>query len=877
VTAHLAAAYHHGVELLEREPLLASMHALLDEATAGAGRLALVSGEAGAGKSVLLRAFSDLVSRRATVMWGACDPLSSPRPLGPLLDIAPQLGGSVAGLLRSGVRDGAFEATLEELTARIRPVVLVFEDVHWADASTLDFLRFLGRRIDGTGVLMLVSYRDDQLDPADPLRLVLGDLTSTPAVRRMSVPSLSEQAVAELAAGSGLDVAALYKETGGNPFFVTELISSEGERLPATVSDAVLARVARLSTEAQATLQVAAVVGARIEPSLILRIAGARSMPLDECVSKGLLRFDPPNFAFRHELVRQAVLGGMAPRRLAELHAEVLGVLRELPVEPKPLARLADHAEQAGDGPATLEFATLAGDSAVALRSHREAAFQYGRALRFVDTASDEDRLALLEKRSYETYLTDQLPAAIDAGTQAVELARSLDLPLRLGSDLIRLSRLLWTAGLRTEAESAANEAMAVLDAQPRGRELAMAYAYRASLAMVAQQTELALTRGQQALELAEQLGERGIIGHALNTMGAARWFAGDPDGEALLLQALDIALGGNSEDDVARALTNLAGGAKSALEFAKARGYLDRGISYCVEHDLDSARMCLVSDRVTAVMEAGAWSEAFAEATDILQHLDMVRITRISAMAVVGQILARRGEPGMWELLDEAWAHAVRTQEVQFLGPVAIARAEARWLEGDLHLIAGEAAATLQLALEVEDRWSAGQLAVWLSRAGEPVNLTISVPTPFTLELQGDWRGASESWATLGFPYDAAVALAESPDEGDLRAAIAEFDRLGARPMLAIATARLRELGASNIPRGARASTRANPAGLTGRELEVLALLEEGLRNAEIADRLVLSEKTVAHHVSAVLAKLDVGSRGEAARKARDLLPAAT
>ena len=193
------------------------------------------------------------------------------------------------------------------------------------------------------------------------------------------------------------------------------MISSGGDRLPATVSDAVLARVARLSAEAQSTLQVAAVIGARIEPSLILKVPARASVPLDECVAKGLLRFDPPNFTFRHELVRQAVLAGIAPRRLAELHADVLAVLRDLPVEPKPLARLADHAEQAGDALAAVEFATAAGDSAVGLRARREAAFQYGRALRFAAGVSDEDRLALLEKRSYECYLTDQLPEAIDS------------------------------------------------------------------------------------------------------------------------------------------------------------------------------------------------------------------------------------------------------------------------------------------------------------------------------------------------------------------------------------------------------------------------------------------------------------------------------
>ena len=242
---HRQRSYHRRVELLERDELIASLQGLLGEAASGQGRLVLVSGEAGVGKSALLRHFADVASSRAPVLWGWCDPLSSPRPLGALVDISTQLSTEVAELLRAGDRDRAFDATLRELRARSGPSVVVLEDVHWADASTLDFLRFMGRRLGSARVLFIVSYRDDDLAVTDPLRLVLGDLSSASGVHRLHVPALSEDAVAELAAASDLDAEQLWRSTGGNSFLVVEVIAAAGD-LPASVSDAVTARVARL-------------------------------------------------------------------------------------------------------------------------------------------------------------------------------------------------------------------------------------------------------------------------------------------------------------------------------------------------------------------------------------------------------------------------------------------------------------------------------------------------------------------------------------------------------------------------------------------------------------------------------------------------------
>jgi AAA ATPase domain/Bacterial regulatory proteins, luxR family len=266
--------------LLERDACLDALDRALQDAASGAGRVALVSGEAGIGKTALVEWFAH--ERRGTVcvLWGACDALFTPRPLGPLHDMAAQMQGDVPAPLHSDAhRTAIFSAVLGALQEH--PAIAVLEDVHWADEATLDLLRFLGRRIAHTAALLVMTYRDDELGPRHPLRTVLGGLATSPATRRVPLLPLTETAVRTLVGELAIDAAALHRQTGGNPFFVTEVLASAGGSLPPSIRDAVLARVARLSLSAQAVVQAAAVIGPRSEAWVLAEVTGAEPATAD--------------------------------------------------------------------------------------------------------------------------------------------------------------------------------------------------------------------------------------------------------------------------------------------------------------------------------------------------------------------------------------------------------------------------------------------------------------------------------------------------------------------------------------------------------------------------------------------------------------------
>ena len=853
--------------LLERTPELDALgDALRAVRATRRGRLVVVGGEAGIGKTALVQAFC-LNIAAARVLTGACEALQTARPLGPLVDIASETGGELEWLVERG--SGPIEvlaALLGELRKR-PPNVVVIEDLNRADGATLDLVRLLARRIETVPALVVITYRDDEVGRTDPLRRVLGELPRT-SVDRLQLERLSEGAVDDLARPYEVDSAELHRVTGGNPFYVTEALAAGGTALPESVRDAVLARAARLPAGARALLDAVAIAPPRAELWLLEEIAAVELAFVEEGLTSGMLRVHRDGIAFRHEIERVAIEETLLPDRRHELHGRALRVLAG-PPRRADVARVAHHAEAAGDIRAVLEFAPAAAERAADFGAHGESAAQFARALRFADGLPGKERAHLLERRAYECYLIHAIDEAIAARRLALVEHRSRRDRLREGDTRRWLSRLAWFFGDGTGAEAEARAAIRLLEPLPSSPELAMAYSNMAQLRMLA--GDVAGTRewDARAIELAERLGYTDVLVHALNNVGSAELSGGSIDGAAKLERSLQLAADAGLEEHVARAHTNLAVGAIETREYALADRHLAAGIEYSAERDLDSWVVYMKGWRARADLEHGRWDEATAAASAVIERPRVPNASMIGPLVVLGRIRARRGDGDPWELLDRALVLAEATGELQRLGPVASARAEAHWLTCRPDLVGAETERALALATRNADAWAAGELVAWRHRAGIREELPTAVAGPYRLELAGEPEAAARLWAELGCPYDAALVRLESDCEEELRLGHDELQRLGARVTAAHAARLLRERGARDLRQGPRAPTRANPAGLTGRQLEVLGLLAEGLRNSQIADRLVLSPNTVDHHVSAVLRKLDVGTRTEAAAEA--------
>jgi len=832
------------------------------------GRVVLVAGEAGIGKTSLVREFCRGDAR--PVLWGACDAMRTPRPLGPLRDIAGQASAELTRLLAADEpRYAIFGAFLAELATR--DTIAVIEDVHWADEATLDLLIFTARRIAGTASVLIVTYREDEVSGAHPLLAVLGAFATDRSVRRVRLLPLSAAAVGMLAAPRGLDAATLHALTGGNPFYVTEVLAEPGRTVPGTVRDAVLSRAAGLSAaERDALCSVAIFPGGTVLP-----MVQGEPAAIDGCVAAGALTMDGRQIRFRHELARLAVEESIPPARKAELHALALADLSGQDTDP---AQLAFHAEEAGDGAAVLRHAPEAARRAAAVGARRQAADHYAQALRCAAGLSAAQRGELLEAYSEACAGANRGSTAIAASGQALDCWRQAGDEEREAALLARRSHYLWSNGENAAAHAATQAALALAGRLPPGRGLAAAYTWSAYLLMLARDIPAAIEAGGKAIALAEQLDEKSLLSRALNAVGTAYWFR-DPDAaEQMLARSLVAARQAGDDAAVASALANLGSGAGEIRRYETAERSLRDAIAWCTARDLEGSRRYAAAWLARCLFERGEWSLAAdmlgqavperAPAPDAAAEraveptVESADPGTIVALTVLGRLRTRRGDPGAAEALDRAWTLATATGDLQRLWPVAAGRAELAWLHGQP---AGDLVAeTYQLAVRLGHGWAIGELGQWLQclpdQRWEDVREAPgheAAAAPYQLVP----AQAARVWEELGCPYEAAMALAASPDQ--LPEALRRLERLGARPAADWAARQLRNLGI----RTARRSTLAHPDGLTARESDVLNLLRERLSNAQIAARLHISPKTVDHHVSAILAKLGVRTRQDAAR----------
>jgi DNA-binding CsgD family transcriptional regulator len=444
---------------------------------------------------------------------------------------------------------------------------------------------------------------------------------------------------------------------------------------------------------------------------------------------------------------------------------------------------------------------------------------------------------------------------------------------LRESAALRQLSVTMWRLCRGAEARSAAEAAVAMLEPLGPSAELAGAYAYLGALRAEAGQHDAAVELSRRAQALTESLSVPEVLSHAANTEAWSIAAQGG-DWHGLMRRALEIAIAEGLLVQAGRVYANMYAIYCGQRRFDEAERCFAEAIAYCDEHDIGSYGTCLRGERTGALEMMGRWDEAASLSMELLTEGGASPVNRIGPLTSLGRIRARRGAPGCWECLDEAVATAEGTGEPQHLASVRLARAEAYWLAGEPASAAREAELAGDLCARL-DAWGRGAAAVWLRRAGSRRPPRGGLAEPYRLQIEGDAEESIRLWTSLRCPYEAALARYDTAREASLREALAIFTGLGASAAARLTRQKMRLLGIRSIPAGPRSATRAHPLGLTRREREVLDLIRAGHTNSEIAARLFISAKTVEHHVSAVLAKLDAPTRRVAAAHAAGPGPA--
>jgi DNA-binding CsgD family transcriptional regulator len=486
-------------------------------------------------------------------------------------------------------------------------------------------------------------------------------------------------------------------------------------------------------------------------------------------------------------------------------------------------------------------------------------------------------RAELLERRAYECNLTDEREAAVHAAEEAVAVHRALGDRRRMGNALRLLSVVSLGSVPITDAKRLAVEAVTALEGLAPGRDLALAYSNLAQILLNLDDVTAARQWGGLALQLGEPLADHEVLVSALTNIGAAQLVDGDPAGAEKLERAIALAGDGDlaphiAAERVARAHACAAWAATRTRRYPLADRHIRAGLEHCTERDLHLWRCYLLAYRARSCLDQGLWSDAGDAAAAALRDPAPEQLARIAALVVLGLARARQGQSDADTPLRAAVTLAEASGMVQAIGPAHAAWSEAAWLRGGSSRPTTPDGSVALVDASLRDPWLAGELWCWRSRAGTSAPTLARLAEPYALQQRGDWVGAADAWRAIACPYEASLALADSGDSDALRRSLDELHALGARPAARIVARRLRERGARRLPRGPRPATLEHPAGLTAREHEVLTLLSRGHGTNEVAAALLLSQRTVHHHVAEILHKLGVHNRDDAVRLAGEL-----
>ena len=861
------------MDLIERAGPLTLLQAKFDGIADGEGHCVLVSGEAGIGKTALIRAFCQHQKAAASIYLGTCDALFTPRPLAPLYDIIWQIWGD-EWKKETTVEDRVtlFTQFFHRLGSRQGTTILVFEDIHWADEATLDFIKFLARRITRIRCLFILTYRDDEVHALHPLRDLLGQLP-THSFTRLAPAPLSMEAVGRLASEKGYNGQDVYSISGGNPFYVNEILASYSPGIPENIKDSILSVYHRLDEKTKRLWEILSVQPTGFELEFLGQLAPDYDASLAPCLEAKIIVLKENKLFFKHELYRRTIETALSPFLRIALHKMILQRFIHHFERDGAIYRIIHHAKNANEHELVVRFAPIAARQAASLGAHVEASRLYFSAIEYYQHDDKGTLAGFYESYAYECYLTGRIKEAIVYQTRASAIRKEKGDIEKRGHTLWFLSRLWWFDGNRRQAETHAQQAIDLLSDRPPSGTKAMAFSNMSQLKMLSDKAVECIFWGDKAIRMANELDDQDTLCHALNNVGTVqmRIPGNKQKGIDLLEQSLYIALNNGFQEHAARAYTNLASDGVRIKDYPLAAKVLEEGLRYCDERELDSWQTYMLSWKARLLLDTGKWSTAADIAEDLIGKADRASVVKVGALVVAGTIKMRRGEPDALPLLLEARTRAFDSMELQRILTALTALLEYEWITGEDHV--EKAAVELSIGLIGQPGYlrESSEFEFWLTKVrkqGLPLH-----------QIEKDYRSdnlqmaleAAAGWQKLGCPYEQALLLFEGDEEAK-KEAISIVHQLGATAVFEKMKGEMRDSGITGIPRGLRKTTQANPALLTDRELGVLQLLKEGLQNKEIGSRLFISAKTVDHHISSILFKLDVNSRTKAVQEATRL-----
>ena len=856
------------MELLERDAELSALEQAVGAADRGRGSVVLVTGEPGIGKSALVREFTARVGDRASALVGCCDELISPRPLSALRDLADEVSSPLSSALRGGVPPGVLHSLLvRELRTGGRPTVLVVEDVQWADQATLDALTIVGRRVPELPAVLILTFRPGELGPTHPLLTTVESLQRATAAH-LELSALSRRAVRGLA---GDATARVYQMTGGNPLLVTQILQEEDE-LPPSLSTMVLGRVARLPDASRELLELVSVVPGRVQTAVLDLAEPTWPAAAEPAERSQLISSDADHVWFRQEVSRRAVHSNLPPVARRRLHGRVLTALQQLDADP---AELVHQAAGAGADEIAGEHALPAAHQARAVGSNREAYAHLQRAAAFADRLDLRQRARLWEDLADSAYLVGRTDVALEAASSSVNAHFEAGQPHEAARCLSTRAHLHWMLGNGSQARRDARNAARRLGAGAPEATRAQAWLRLAELSALASRRRESTRWANRALHLAHEDAE--VRARALITLGTMRLQL-DPDDTATMDQALECCRAARLHHHTLLVRTAFGFVNLQWVRPDEALRQVHRGRAEARVHEIDTISRYLDGTSAWLHLRAGRTSEATVLARQVSsQGTGPATVADLQARTVMAELSLRHGSDDVDDVLSELADDVDRTRELQRIQPVLELQVEHALLRGaPMPVDRFRQVRRIVGSEPLRAGGLAGRFWAYAALCRMPSDFTGRSSSPHAAMRMHDWRGAADAFGDVGWWYDRAMLLSVEGSMEALREAMTIARDLGA-PRLEEHLSRRLQGNGRPVPRGPARSTRANPAGLTDRQVEVLGLLQAGLTNAEIAARLQLSVRTVEHHLSDAYAKLEVSGRVEAVIRCADLgLPAA-